>query len=183
MRRRLVARVGSSAAEGGYSLIELIAVAVILVIVLGGLTTVFVAGSKSQLELNRRFEAQQNARLALDKIRRELHCASGITATEGTPVASITVTLPGSCPSAGGVDQTIVYDTQLVAANRYELRRNSVRVADYLTQANVFTYTAPSATSLGKLHVDFPVNVYPSEGWKQWRLVDDIVMRNTVRTG
>jgi len=25
------------------------------------------------------------------------------------------------------------------------------------------------------------VNVYPNEGWKRWRLVDDIVLRNTLR--
>jgi hypothetical protein len=23
--------------------------------------------------------------------------------------------------------------------------------------------------------------VYPNEGWKRWRLVDDIVLRNTLR--
>ena len=33
----------------------------------------------------------------------------------------------------------------------------------------------------GDLHVDFYVNVNPNEGWKTWRLVDDIVLRNTLR--
>ena len=32
-----------------------------------------------------------------------------------------------------------------------------------------------------RFHVDLPVNVNPNEGWKQWRLVDDIVLRNTLR--
>jgi len=26
-----------------------------------------------------------------------------------------------------------------------------------------------------------PVNVYPNEAWKKWRLVADIVLRNTTR--
>ena len=68
-----------------------------------------------------------------------------------------------------------------MSSGRYRLERNGVKVADYLTQADVFSYTAPSTSTLGRLHVDFPVNVTPNEGWKQWRLVDDIVLRNTVR--
>jgi hypothetical protein len=56
-----------------------------------------------------------------------------------------------------------------------------VPIADYLTTDDPFKYTAPSASSRGLLHVDFPVNVYPNEGWKRWRLVDDIVLRNTLR--
>jgi hypothetical protein len=45
----------------------------------------------------------------------------------------------------------------------------------------VFTYTAASSDTRALLHVDFPVNVNPNEGWKTWRLVDDIVLRNTLR--
>jgi hypothetical protein len=56
-----------------------------------------------------------------------------------------------------------------------------VPIADYITTDDPFKYTAPSASSRGLLHVDFPVNVYPNEGWKRWRLVDDIVLRNTLR--
>ena len=66
---------------------------------------------------------------------------------------------------------------------------SAVTVADYLTQSNVFTYYKPQPDSvagakdgtLGRLNVNLPVNVKPSEGWKQWRLQDDIVLRNTIR--
>src|SRR5919109_2439514 len=100
-------------------------------------------------------------------------------------VASITVSLPSQCPSAKGVAITVVYDTSLVSTNRYKVRRTQssavIPIADYITIDDPFKYTAPSASSRGLLHVDFPVNVYPNEGWKQWRLVDDIVLRNTLR--
>jgi Tfp pilus assembly protein PilW len=177
--------------EGGYSIIELLAVMSIFLIILTALTTLFASGAKAELDLNRRFEAQQNARLGLDKLRRELHCSSGITDTTdlplpNTPVAAIKVSLPSHCPTSGGQNITVVYDTASAGENRWKLRRTksggtAVVVADYLTNDDVFTYFAESTSSRARLHVDLPVNVNPNEGWKQWRLVDDIVLRNTLR--
>ena len=177
--------------EGGYSLVELIAVMSIFLLILTGLTTLFASGARAELDLNRRFEAQQNARLGLDKLRRELHCSSGIKATDdtdlpSTPVTAVKVTLLSHCPTAGGQNITVIYDTALVSANRWQLRRTksggaAVKVADYLTNDDIFTYFAQSTSSRARLHVDLPVNVNPNEGWKQWRLVDDIVLRNTLR--
>jgi hypothetical protein len=81
-------------------------------------------------------------------------------------------------PDGGrGRDQRHVHDRE----RRYEVRRNGQRIADYLTSGNVFSYTPPSTSSLGKLHLDLPVNVYPTDPSKQWRLVTDVVLRNTVR--
>jgi hypothetical protein len=177
--------------EGGYSIVELLAVMAIFLFILTGLTTLFASGAKAELDANRRFEAQQNARIALDKMRRELHCSNGITGTNdlplpATPVAAVKVLLPAHCPSAAGTAITVVYETALVSANRWELRRTksggpAIRVADYFTNDDVFTYLAQSAETRAKLHVDLPVNVNPNEGWKRWRLVDDIVLRNTLR--
>jgi hypothetical protein len=113
-------------------------------------------------------------------MRREVHCASLIAPTGLS--ASITVTLPAGCPSVGGSPQTVVYDTQLVSAGRYQLRRAGVRVADYVAAANVFTYTAQSVSGLGKLNVNLPVNLKPSDTSKEWRLEADIVLRNTTRS-
>ena len=57
----------------------------------------------------------------------------------------------------------------------------AVPIADYITSGNIFAYTAPSTSALGRLTVDMPVNVYPNEAWKRWRLVADIVLRNSTR--
>ena len=95
--RGAVARVGTrlragglsarlrTARRAGFSLIELLVVMVILGVVLAGLTTAFVSGSKAETDLNRRFQAQQQARLALNRIRWDIHCASAAQAqTIGT---------------------------------------------------------------------------------------------------
>ncbi|MGH3041706.1 MAG: PulJ/GspJ family protein [Gaiellaceae bacterium] len=168
---------------GGYTMIELLAVLTIFLVVVSALTTLFVTGAKAELDANRRFQAQQGARVAFDQMRREIHCASALTFTSA---ASVTITLPAGCPSAGGTQTTVVYDTASAGTNRYRLRRkkgagSAVPIADYLTSGSVFSYTAPSTTALGRLSVDMPVNVYPNEAWKKWRLVADIVLRNTVR--
>jgi Zn finger protein HypA/HybF involved in hydrogenase expression len=177
--RRLVA------CEAGYSLVELLQVTAILSVVLGSLTAVFVSAMNSEVDMNRRFTSQQEARVAVDKMRRELHCASALTQTGPlSPTgasASITITLPSQCPSAGGTQINVVYDMLLVSAERYELRRAGVRIADYITDANAFKYAAPATGKLGTLHVDLPVNVRPSDTGKTWRLAADIVLRNTVR--
>jgi prepilin-type N-terminal cleavage/methylation domain-containing protein len=184
--RRLVLRARNTS---GYTLIELVVVLSIFTIVVTALVQLFTTGAKAELDMNRRVQAQQAARIALDRMRRELHCSSSITPGTDTDgdgnVASLTVSLPSQCPSAKGVAITVVYDTSQVATNRYKVRRTQsgvvIPLADYITNHDPFKYTAPSASSRGLLHVDFPVNVYPNEGWKQWRLVDDIVLRNTLR--
>jgi prepilin-type N-terminal cleavage/methylation domain-containing protein len=183
---RLLRRLRS---RDGYTLVELIVVLSIFLFIVTALTRLFTTGAKAELDMNRRFQAQQEARLALDRMRRELHCADSITpATDADGdgyVASITVTIPSQCPSAKGVNITVVYDTSSAGTNRWKVRRTqsnvTVPIADYITTDDPFKYTAPSAASRGLLHIDFPVNVYPNEGWKRWRLVDDIVLRNTLR--
>jgi prepilin-type N-terminal cleavage/methylation domain-containing protein len=172
--------------ERGYSLIELLQVTIILGVVLAALTALFVQASNAELDMNRRFQAQQQARVAVDRMRREIHCSSGIAPTGAS--ASIAVTVPGQCPTgtgAGGPDTTVTYRTVLVSAGRYKLERQVgteiVELADYIRVADVFTYTGPTQTSLGKLRVDFPINIQPPGSGSNWQLVADMVLRNTSR--
>jgi prepilin-type N-terminal cleavage/methylation domain-containing protein len=171
--RRLVA------SERGYTLIELLQVTVILGTVMGAITVLFVNATTAEADMNRRFQAQQNARVAVDRMRREIHCASAITPTGAT--SSITVTLPSQCPSAGGTQISVTYSTASAGTNRYTVQRNGVAIADYITAPNAFNYTAPTQQKVGILRVDLPVNVKPAETHKTWRLATDIVLRNTSR--
>ena len=164
--------------RAGYTMLELLMVLAILGTVVGALTTLFVSATNAEFESNRRFQAQQTARIAVDKMRREIHCASAITPTGAT--SSISVTLPSQCPSAGGTLTTVTYSTA-GSGQRFQLRRNGVNLADYVTLQNVFKYDAPvSGVSLGKLRVTLPINTKPTNG-REWRLVADMVLRNTTR--
>ena len=169
--------------EAGYSLIEMLTVMVIMTIVFAGITTVFVSGSKAQAEQDRRFQAQLATRLALDKIRKDIHCASDVT-----PYAtnSITIKLPSGC--GGDVSWCTVAVTGYT--NRYRLYRQAgttcgasgLRVADYLTSANAFpAYAHASGCScLASLRVDFVVSVKGS-AIGAYELTDTIFLRNSTR--
>jgi prepilin-type N-terminal cleavage/methylation domain-containing protein len=176
--------------ERGYSLLELLQVTIILGVVMAALTALFVQASNAELDMNRRFQAQQEARVAVDRMRREIHCSSGIAPT-GTS-ASISVTIPGQCPTAGGTQITVTYRTVPVSAGRFTLERQVgtgpiAKLADYIRDpdgdgvASVFTYYAPTQTSLGKLRVDLPINIQPPGSGSNWQLVADMVLRNTSR--
>ena len=172
-----------AAGEAGYTVIEMLVVMSILGVVVGGLTTVFVRGANAEIDMNRRFQAQTDARVALDKLRRDVHCANAITPA-GVSTSTVTLTLPVQCKSGTG---NITWCTQGSGTN-YGLYRvtgstcsGGVKYASYVTQANLFNYTAQSTTSLGKLHIDLPVNTKPSNPLQGYRLIDDIVLRNTTR--
>jgi prepilin-type N-terminal cleavage/methylation domain-containing protein len=180
--------------ERGYSLIEMLVVMAIMGIVMTSLTTVFVQASNSETDMNNRFQAQLTAKLALDKMRREVHCASVATPT-GTS-SSVTITLPSYCKTGSG---SITWCTRSVATNRYALYRvvgstctGGIKWADYLAPSTsasicsgalcIFSYTAQSTSSLAKLSVDFPVNVKPSKSVDLYELKDDLVLRNSTRS-
>ena len=169
--------------ERGYTLIEMLTVLVIFSTVMSALLVLFVNGTNAELDLNNRFQAQQDARLAVDKLRREAHCASAVTVSSAS---SVTLSLPSYCPTGNG---SVTWCTASLGSSRYGLFRKTgatcnstgVRWADHLTSANVFTYAAQSSTSLAKLSIDFPINVQPSRTVDLYELKDDIVLRNSLR--
>ena len=170
--------------ERGYTLIEMLTVLVIFSTVMSALLVLLVQGTNAELDMNNRFQAQQDARLALDKIRREAHCATAVSVSSAS---SVTLSLPSYCPTGNG---SVTWCTASLGASRYGLFRKvgaacdatGVRWADHLTTANVFSYAAQSPTTLAKLSVDFPVNVKPSRTVDTYELKDDIVLRNSTRS-
>jgi Tfp pilus assembly protein PilW len=90
-------------------LVELLVTIAVLGLVIGGITTVFVSGSHSQATEQHRFEAQETARVALDKLRRDVHyaCRADVPATPGAAR-----TFSGSAVTLWFADQTSrgVYD-------------------------------------------------------------------------
>ena len=190
--------------ERGYTLVEMLVVMVILSVVVGGLTTVFVSGSRAEMGLNRRFQAQQQARLALDKIRVDLHCATSAQVQTINGYNGLAIAAP-NCYSAT-VDWCLVPSTAM--SGRYALYRTTsatnkcaaadtsrLKVADYLlantidaaltgvpTTRTVFGMS--QTTTAGQLEtvlVDFPVSVNPTSTRDVYELKDAIVARNSVR--
>jgi prepilin-type N-terminal cleavage/methylation domain-containing protein len=153
----MIARLRSRLAEsGGYSLSEMIVVLAILAVVVGALTQLFVSASNARQDMDNRFQAQQNARLALDKLRREIHCTSAAengAQPSGTPLAAATAyssvrfTLPSYCPtnptatSATPETRYATWCTELVSTGRYRLWR-------YVTTSSTATAVPTCGTNV-----------------------------------
>ena len=132
-------------AEAGVTLTEMLVVLVILLVVLAGMTTLFTSASNSQVDQTNRVEAQRNARLALDSVRREIRCASAVTAVSAS---SLTITLPGYCQkpattTAAPFTWCVVGGSAPYALWRYggsSCSGTGVKKAESLTANSVFSY-------------------------------------------
>jgi prepilin-type N-terminal cleavage/methylation domain-containing protein len=177
--------------EGGFSLVEMLTVMVIMSVVLTGLVSLFVQGSNAQMDMNRRFEAQQTARLALDKMRREIHCSKSGSTVGGTgEQAAMTLRVAAHCRAAvGGVDTDITWCTSSAGTNRWALYRQvgttcgtgGVKWADYLTASAIFDYQTQSAEQLARLRVRLPVDIKLGDPTPAYTLCDVMVLRNSLR--
>jgi prepilin-type N-terminal cleavage/methylation domain-containing protein len=188
--RRYAAAAGRRlrAEQRGYSLSEMLVVLAIIGIAVGALTQLFVSASTAQVDMTRRFEAQQEMRLALDKLRREIHCANNVAGAP--PTSSIVISLGSYCPSNGtGADVEVTWCTK-GSGGRFALWRyngtacsgTGRKEADYLTIDQIFTaYAPPASGGLGKLSVLLPVDVDASDAKQRYVLKDDIALRNTLR--
>jgi prepilin-type N-terminal cleavage/methylation domain-containing protein len=177
--------------ERGYTLVEMLVVMSILGVVMAGLTTIFVSGSRAELDINRRFQAQQEARLALDKIRTDLHCADKAE-------AQTINTFPGlkiSAPNCSGTTISWCVLTSPTMSSRFALYRSTsttntcqtadttmVKIANYLTTSTgVFSTPTVQQDSLEFTLVDFPISANPASTRDVYELKDAIVARNSAR--
>lgn len=176
--RRVRALARRLACERGYSLSELIVVMAIMTVVLTTLTGLFVSGSRSQLDLADRVQAQASAVVGLGRLRRDVHCASAVTS-----VTASTVALASTCLPSG----TVSWCTTLTSPGRYALRRTTsgtcgatnALLSDYLTTGSLFAYQdSATAATRTKLKVTLPVRAPKMQ--LAYTLCDVLVLRNVV---
>jgi len=188
---RLRGGVRRVAEERGYTLPELMTTMSILLVVLTGITSLFVAGSRAQADLTARFDAQTELRVGLDKMRREIHSACDAPgAVAGSATTTVTLSLPSG---AGACGHTVTWCTQSTA-NGFGLYRvdassvcsGGVRYSDFLTAGSIFTYESPNSPAasylLARLHVDMTLDARQNDAAGQYHVVDDIVFRNSQRS-
>jgi type II secretory pathway pseudopilin PulG len=179
--------------EHGLGVLEVLVVMVIVGIVLGGLTTTFVSGSRAELDLNQRFQAQQQARLALDRIRGDVHCASAAQAQTIGAYPGVKLAVGNCYASTPTVSWCVVPAAS--SPPRYQLWRSTASssictssdptrllVADDLTTStNVLTTPTIPFQGLETVRVDFPVSVNPTTGHDLYELRDSLVAANSTR--
>jgi type II secretory pathway pseudopilin PulG len=166
----------------------MLTVMVIMSIVFAGITDIFVSGSKAQADQDNRFQAQLSTRLALDKIRRDIHCASSIQGYT-TSFATMKIT------SCTGGDVSWCAAAVSGSSNRYRLYRQlgtscaantGTMYADYLTSAAIFPTIPTTAYTTGcgcleALDVDLKISLKGNAVTDAYELTDSIYLRNSTR--
>lgn len=165
----------------------------ILGTLVGSLVTLFTSGAKAEADLNRRFQAQTEARLALDLFRREVHNAcevtlSGFDSATGRYTTATLKTLQStpevSCFPVSAtwcvVGTTPPYSLYRQAGSSCDA--SGVRRGTELTQKGVFTVLT-ATKRLPRVGFDLTVNTRPAESRLAYRLEDAIVLRNALGRG
>lgn len=162
--------------ERGITLIELLTAMAIMLIVISTIAGVFVSGSNAEIDLRNRFEAQTNARSALDKFRREVHnaCRATVTGLSGGRYTSVTLwkqvqnpafTCDPGAPSATWCVVGTAAPYTLHRQNGATCSAAGVSWARHLVTKGAFLLIASSTQLLPRVDVDFTIDL---------KLTDDV---------
>ncbi len=188
------------AREEGQSLIELLIVILLMGIIFGPLIGGMVSAMNAQARQLDIVTAQEQARLALQRMREDIHCAHSVGAP--TPNASggetiifneTNTTGTAECPGLLEQNATAVQWCSVPVsgtANRYRVYResnpentcdggSSTLQVDYITGADVWSLPTCTGGEYPTVAVSLPVDVSPSspiEG--TYNLSDSIALRN-----
>ena len=149
--------------EDGYTAIEMLVVMVILGVVMGGIIAIFVSGLNADADSARRYQDQQDARVSVVRMTREIHAACTVStpATYNTWTNSVTFYFGADGCVSGA--KTVTWCTK-ASGSFYALYRGlgtmcaaaTTKYADFVTASNIFVYlppnshvVAPTATNLG----------------------------------
>lgn len=191
--------------QAGYTLIETLVAMSLLVIVIGAIADGFTNASKTQTDQTARANDQEAARTALDRLRRDIHCASAGSVTPGVPTGGYTLNLtvnPGQCvavtagaQAGAGGSSGVQWCTVPIngATNRYAMYRTVVSACDaadavfqvdYVTQPDVWDVVCGANNSnLETVTVDLAVNRdITTRPDRTYGLTDQISLRNDTPT-
>jgi prepilin-type N-terminal cleavage/methylation domain-containing protein len=189
----------SSSAEDGFTLVEMLVVMAVLLAILAPLTASYVSASVAQVDQTRRFDAQENARMALDRMRKDIHCAHGVTDPYANDSGGYTIVMTetnttgvSECPNlvqtnASGVQWCTIPVGG--ATNRYQLYRendpdeqcdgaDATFMTDYLTRADLWASPTCVTGQYPTVEVTMPVDVDPTRRPGAYQLTDEIALRN-----
>jgi prepilin-type N-terminal cleavage/methylation domain-containing protein len=172
-----------AAAESGFTMVEVIVSMIVLSLVMTGIMTLFVDGTRTETDLRARFDAQTEVNVGLARLTRDVHAACSATAQSAT---SVTLSRP---PCDG---TSIVTWCTRGSGSRYGLYRvtgstcsGGARYADYLIGGSVFSYLGPNSPSgsyaLARVRADLTVDANASTSGGRYAVISDIVFRNSAR--
>lgn len=186
--------------QAGYTLMETLVVMTLLVIVIGAIADGFTAASKTETDQTARADDQESARMALERLRRDIHCSSAATLganAQGGYTLNLTVDPTACLAVTASTADGVQWCTVPIGANNYGLYRTVVTACDaadavfqvdHVTRADIWTpwpACGDNGSHLQLVAIDLPVNRdYATRPGRTYELTDRIALRNdTALTG
>jgi prepilin-type N-terminal cleavage/methylation domain-containing protein len=161
--------------ERGFTLVELIVVMLIMGTVLLGLSTAMISGTSSEVAIAKRQTAQENARVALERMRLDIHCASASLPPQENGYGGFTLTLTETqnvCPAVTNLPSGVQWCTIPYSGSttRFQLYRETSGNCDGVNTTLLVDYIAapaagwPANSTSSPTPVDFVGNIWPTPG-------------------
>jgi type II secretory pathway pseudopilin PulG len=123
-----------SAAESGFSLIELVLTVTLLMFVMGSLLTIFESVQRSAAFTENRSETLDSMRLSLDQMTKEIRQATAVSPNSTSSRLEMDTYILG-------VTKQVVYEASGTELTRSVNDGTPVVLQDHVTSTDVFTYT------------------------------------------
>lgn len=187
------------AGEEGQTFIEMLTTMAMLSFVMAGVAALFVAGLHTQTDMDQRFQAQQNARLALSVMRSDIRNSCMAPQVYATPASTTTlasgvfgakVVLASACSNGAATSNVTWCADSSTGAAPFGLYRqtgtacaynNGVRRATQLKTKAVFALATTSGQR-PELTISFPVDANLSTTNGVYTLGDTVMARNAAAT-
>ncbi len=165
--------------ESGFTLVELILASVITLVLLAGLSNIFVSGLRASSTTNATLASQTSVHVAFDRLEFETRCASQATLVSGG--TGVVLTLPSQCSHSSSGNLTwCVTGGALVRSVGSSCTGSGETFASDVTSAAPFSCLAPVG-SYPRLQVDLAVNS-GTTGATAVSATDTITLRNSALT-
>jgi prepilin-type N-terminal cleavage/methylation domain-containing protein len=123
--------------ESGFTLIEMVVVITVLVLLMAGLSSLFLSGLHTSNTTSDLLASQTQIHLGLDRLEYETRCASQATLVSSG--AGVTLTLPTQCPHATGTITWCVASGSLVRYTGSACSGSGQTLATNITSAHPFS--------------------------------------------
>jgi len=163
------------AGDGGFTLVEMLVAMAMTVIIMVGIVNLLVSGTRAGANANARLDAQQNTRIALDRLEFDVRCASGAALLSSG--AGVHLTLPTQCTHATGNLTWCVISGVLWRSSGSVCAASGQSYISHVTSATPFSLPAAASGDLPQLAVSMTVDD-TSQTDDGVTLTDAITLRN-----
>lgn len=161
------------------SLVELLLVCAVLILIMGGVSNVFISGLRASSDTQSRLTSQENLRQALDRLEYETRCAD--TATLLSSGAGVHLHFETQCTHAtGDVSWCVVSGALVRYGAATTCTGTGVTLASDITTATPFSCVTPDGT-LPQLQIAMTVTAAATPGATSSQ-TEAVTLRNAALT-